>query len=68
MLLYCLKCRQKTDSKNSKVAKTNKGKLIILLKYAVCDNKKSTFIKEQEANGLLSSLRIKTPLKAHSQV
>ena len=26
---------------------------------AVCDSKKSRFIKEQEASGLLSSLRIK---------
>ena len=27
-----------------------------------CDSKKSNFIKEQEASGLLSSLGIKTPL------
>ena len=29
---------------------------------AVCDGKKSKFIKEQEASGLLSSLGIKAPL------
>ena len=28
----------------------------------MCDCKKSKFIKEQEASGLLSSLGIKTPL------
>ena len=28
----------------------------------VCKSKKSVFIKEQEANGLLSSLWINTPL------
>ena len=28
----------------------------------MCANKKSKFIKEQEASGLLSSLRMKTPL------
>ena len=28
----------------------------------MCDSKKSKFIKEQEANGLLDSLRIKTLL------
>ena len=28
----------------------------------MCDIKKSKFIKEQEAIGLLSSLKIKTPL------
>ena len=30
---------------------------------AVCDSKKSKFIKQQEASGLLSSLGMKTPLK-----
>ena len=33
-----------------------------LSKYAVCDSKKSKFVKEQEARGLLSNLGIKTPL------
>ena len=31
-------------------------------KYSVCRIKKSRFIKEQEAKGLLSNLGIKTPL------
>ena len=31
-------------------------------KCEVCDSKKSKFIKEQEAGGLLTSLEIKTPL------
>ena len=35
---------------------------MLLSKCAVCDSKKSKFIKEQEANGLLSSLGIKTSL------
>ena len=30
--------------------------------YAVCGNKKSRFIKEHQAMGLLSNLGIKTPL------
>ena len=29
-------------------------------KYAVCDSKKSKFVKQLEASGLLSSLGIKT--------
>ena len=29
---------------------------------AICDNKKSGFIKEQRTKGLLSNLGIKTPL------
>ena len=29
---------------------------------SVCENKKSKFVKEQEATGILSSLGIRTPL------
>ena len=35
---------------------------MFLSKCAVCNSKKSKFIKEQEARGLLSRLGIKTPL------
>ena len=35
---------------------------MILSKCAICDGKKSRFIKNQEAKGLLISLDIKTPL------
>ena len=35
---------------------------MLLLKCAVCSSKKSTFMKEQEAKGLLSSLGLKIPL------
>ena len=35
---------------------------MLLPRYAVCYSKKSKFIKQQEASGLLSSLEIKTPL------
>ena len=59
---YCLKCRKKTESKTPKVAKTKNGRIMLLSKWVVCDSKKSKFIKEQEARGLLSSLVIKAPL------
>ena len=59
---YCFKCRKNTESKNLKVAKTKNGRIMLLSKCAVCDSKKSKFIKEQEASGLLISLGIKTPL------
>ena len=36
---------------------------MVLSKYAVCDSKKSKFIKQLEASGLLSNLRIKTVLR-----
>ena len=35
---------------------------MVLPKCAVCGSKKSRFIKNQEANGLLSNLVNKTPL------
>ena len=62
MLSYCLKCRKNTESKNPKFAKTKNGRIMLLSKCAVCDSKKSKFIKQQEASGLLSSLGIRTPL------
>ena len=62
MLSYCLKCRKNTESKTPKVARTKNGRIMLLSKCAVCDSKKSKFIKQQEASGLLSSLGIKTPL------
>ena len=62
MLSYCLKCRKNTESKNPKIVKTKVRRIMLLLKCAVCDSKKSKFIKEQEARELLSSLRIRTPL------
>ena len=37
--------------------------MMILSKCAVCSSKKSRFIKNQEAKGLLSKLGIKTPLR-----
>ena len=68
MLLYCLKCRKNTESKNSKVARTKNGRIILLSKCSMCDSKKSKFIQEQEAIGLLSSLGIKAPLSNISLV
>ena len=62
MLSYCLKCRKNTESKNPEVVRTKNGRIMLLLTCAVCDSKKSRFIKEQEASGLLSSLGIKTAL------
>ena len=35
---------------------------MLLSKCAVCDSKKSKFIKQQEVSGLSSSLGTKTPL------
>ena len=62
MSSYCLKCQKNTESKNPKVVRTKNGSIMLLSKCAVRDSKKSKFIKEQEASGLLSSLGIKTTL------
>ena len=35
---------------------------MILSKYAICGSKKSRFVKNQEAKGLLSNLGVGTPL------
>ena len=58
----CLKCRKNTENINPKVSKTSTGRTMVLSKCAICDSKKSRFIKNQEAKGLLSNLGIKTPL------
>ena len=64
MLSYCLKCRKNTESNNPKVARTKIERIMLSLKYAVCDiyQSLSKFIKEQEVSGLLNSLGIKTLL------
>ena len=62
MLSYCLKCRKNTESINPKISKTTNGKTMILSKGAICSSKKSKFIKEQQAKGLLSNLGLRTPL------
>ena len=61
VLSYCFKCRRNTESINPKVSKTTNGKAIIST-CAICGSKKSKFIKQQEAKGLLSNLGLKTPL------
>ena len=55
-------CRKNPESKEPKVVEPKKGRMMLLSKCAVCDSKEMKFIKEQEASGLLSSLRIKTPM------
>ena len=59
---YCLKCRKDTENINPSVSSTSNGKAMILSKCAICGSKKSRFIKDQEAKGLLSNLGVKTPL------
>ena len=46
MSSYFLKSRKNKESKNVKVAMTKNGKLMLLSKFAVCDNTEFKFIKE----------------------
>ena len=62
MLSYCLTCKTNTESINPRFLKTSYNKAMILSKCAICSSKKSKFIKEREANGILSSVGIGTPL------
>ena len=59
---HCLKCRKDTENIDPKISSTSNGKAMILSKCAICGSKKSTFIKNQKAKGLLSNLGIRTPL------
>ena len=62
MKSYCLKCTKDTENINPRVSKTSNNRTMILSKCAICGSKKSRFIKNQEANRLLSNLGIKTLL------
>ena len=62
MLSYCLVCKKNTKNKDAKMTKTKNNRLMLSSKCIICDNKKSKFMKKQEAKGLLSNLGIKAPL------
>ena len=62
MKTYCVKCRKDTENIDPKLFKTKNNRLIMQSKCPVCGIKKSRFVKEQEAKGLLSNLGIKTLL------
>ena len=59
---YFLVCKRKTGNIDPNAVRKSKGRLMVLSKCPVCGNKKSRFVKKQEACGILSSLGIKTPL------
>ena len=62
MKSYCLKWRKDTENINSQVSKTSNNRVMVLSKCAICSSKKSRFIKNKEAKGLLSNLGIRIPL------
>ena len=62
MKTYCLKCKTNTDNIDPKMFKTKNNRLLMQSTCSVCKNKKSWFVKEQYAKGLLSNLGIKIQL------
>ena len=62
METYCLKRKNNTKNINPEISSSSNGKAMILSKCAMCSSKKSRFVKNQEAKGLLSKLGIKAPL------
>ena len=57
-----MKCRKNTENIDPKMIRTKNNRLIMQSKCPVCKIKKSRFVKEQEAKGLLSNLGIKRSL------
>ena len=60
--IYCLVCRDYTKNNIPKIVGNRHNRLMIKSNCANCGNKKSRFIKEQQAIGRLSNLVIKTSL------
>ena len=66
MNTYCVKCRKDTENIDPKIVRTKNNRLVMQPKCSVCGIKKSRFVKEQEAKGLLSNLGIKILLSKNS--
>ena len=60
MKIYCVKCRKDTGNIDPKMVRTKNNKLNMQSKCSVCGIRKSRFVKEQEAKGLLNNLGVKT--------
>ena len=63
MRTYCVKCRKDTENIDPKIIRAKNNRLVKQSKCSICGIKKSRFVKEQEAIGLLSNLGIKTLLR-----
>ena len=55
MKSYCFKCRKDTENIHPRVSNTSNNRTMLLSKCAICGSKKSRFIENQEAKGLLSN-------------
>ena len=59
---YCLSWRKYTKNTNPRIVRNKNNMPMIQSNCAICNSKKSRFIKEHQASGLLSNSGIKTPL------
>ena len=59
---YCLMCKKYTENTNPKIVRNRQNRLMIQSNCVIYGSKKSRFIKEQRAMGILSNFGIKTPL------
>ena len=50
MKTYCLKCKTNIDNIDFKIFRAKNNRLLMQSKCSNCKNKKSKFVKEQEAN------------------
>ena len=50
---YCVSCKKNTSKKNnSRIRKTKQNRLMLLSNCAVCDKKKTIFIKNKDLNNI----------------
>ena len=59
---YCLVCKKYTENTNPKIVRNRQNRLMTQSNCSICGSKRSRFIKEQKALGLLSNLGIRTQL------
>ena len=59
MNTYCLSCKKDTRNIDPKVIKTKNNRKMMLSRFSICNNKKSTFVSQ--GSGWLDSLGLNTP-------
>ena len=47
MNTYCLSCKKDTKNIDPKVIRTKNNRKMMLSRYSICNNKKSTFVSEE---------------------
>ena len=59
---YCLVCKKNAENEDAKMVTSKNNRIMLMSTSVVCGNKKSKFVREKDAKGLLSNLGIKIPL------